>query len=127
MSRRHQHYTPTATAAAAPSLFAEPTPLERAERGSAESAGRWTDSERGAVRDAIRRLAESRPQFTSDDVWRELGDHFPVTKGLASMFNAAARHGWIEATSSTVVTRRGGDHDHAQRLVVWRSLLYGAR
>lgn len=90
---------------------------------SRSAEARWGVAERTAVIEAIRRVALAHPTFTTDDVWRELADRVPVTKGMTAMLAEARRRGWIVSTGETVISRRGGEHDHAQRLTVWRSLL----
>jgi hypothetical protein len=80
---------------------------------------RWTFLERLQVDGAIRAVAGRLAEFTADDVWSELGAEFPVTKGLAGRLNAAMRAGLIRASGRVTVSRRSGDHGHAQRLGVW--------
>ena len=90
---------------------------------SQEAANRkWTADEQLLVDRAIRHVARMMPEFTADDVWARLGVAFPVNKGMAARLNVAARHGIIANTGRTTFSRRGGDHDHAQRLTVWRSV-----
>lgn len=100
-----------------------PTPFDRGMAGSTRAARRWTDDEQRAVDDAIRAVARRTETFTSDEVWRELGDGFPVTKGLASRLTAAKNRGVIASTGETRIAARGGEHDHGQRLALWRSLI----
>lgn len=100
-----------------------PTPFDRGMAGSARAARRWTPDEAGAVDRAIEAVARRTETFTSDEVWRELGDGFPVTKGMASRLTAAKNRGVIASTGETRIASRGGDHDHGQRLSLWRSRL----
>ena len=93
-------------------------PFERGMAESARAGGKWTDAQVASVDNAIRTLALRGGDFTADDVWR-LVPHVPVTKGLASRLNVAARAGLIVNTGRLAIARRGGDHDHAQRLSVW--------
>lgn len=86
--------------------------------GSEEAARAWTDAERAAVVRAVETCARSGREFTSDDVWGLL-PNVPVTKGLASVLNGAARRGVIRNTGRTATADRGGKHDHGQRLSVW--------
>ena len=74
---------------------------------------------------AIRNAAAKKTFITADDVWAELPATFPVGKGLAARLLAACRAGTIENTGTTTTARRGGAHDHAQRLTIWRSLIEG--
>lgn len=101
-----------------------PTPFDRGMAGS-ELAGRvkWTDDERLAVDRAIAGVALRLEEFTADDVWRQLDGAVPVTKGLAGRLTAAVNEGLIANTGRTTIAARGGAHDHAQRLTVWRSLV----
>jgi hypothetical protein len=80
---------------------------------------RWTRPQQNEVDAAIRHVARAKGFFTADDVWKHLGDQFPVTKGLAGRLNAAARKGIIRNTGEMAYAQRGGAHDHAQRLSVW--------
>lgn len=107
---------------------APPTPFERGMAGSERAARRWTPEQAARVDAAIEAVARRLPEFTSDDVWAELGDGFPVTKGMASRLTAAKNRGVIAATGEVRTARRGGDHDHGQRLSLWRSRIHeGAR
>jgi len=107
-------------------LAVEPEPkrssssaFARGMRGSELAARKWSELERQVVDDAIERAARELETFTADDVWkRAVG--VPVTKGLAGRLNAARNRGVIEATGEVVFAERGGDHDHRQRLAVWR-------
>lgn len=123
-------------------------PTERRDEGTARAARRWTDEEVAAVDRAIRTVAakcvakfreqrapahvddvllhvgRSDPllEFTADNVWRELGPEFPVTKGLTGRLIAAKGDGVIRNTGTTRIADRGGDHDHGQRLTVWQAV-----
>ena len=80
---------------------------------------KWTGEQQRAVDDAIAIVALAKDRFTADDVWAQLGASFPVTKGLAARLNAAARRKVIYNTGTVAHAKRGGLHDHAQRLTVW--------
>lgn len=97
-------------------LFEAPFDVGMSE--SARAGSKWTPREIGLVGDAIARLAATREPFTADDVWALLPG-VTVTKGLAARLNAAARRGIIRNTGETRTAKRGGAHDHAQRLTVW--------
>lgn len=94
-------------------------PWARAHAGSALAARRWTPEEVARVDAAIRTAAATGREFTADDVW-ELLPGLLVTKGLAGRLMAAANAGLIRNTGKTAQARRGGEHDHAQRLSVWQ-------
>jgi hypothetical protein len=96
-------------------------PWGEAIAGSERAAGRWTRAERDLVDAAIRAVATMLDEFTADDVWSELAGRVPVTKGLTSRLLVAARAGVMVNSGRTTIARRGGEHDHAQRLTIWRS------
>lgn len=96
----------------------EPTPFERGMEASRAAASKWSIEECATVDGAIRQLAASGERFTSDDVWR-ICPSVPFGKGLGGRLNAAARAGVIRNTGDMVISSRGGEHDHAQRLTVW--------
>ena len=103
-----------------------PEPFQMALEASQTAADhKWTPMEQAQVDAAIRRAAASKTFITADDVWAQLGEHFTVTKGMAARLIVAARNGIIENTGMTTTSRRGGRHDHAQRLTLWRSLIEG--
>jgi hypothetical protein len=108
-----------------PSLFDVSTPsgFQKGMTESARSAeAKWTPDQIAQVDRAIELCHHFQPEFTADDIWARLPKDFPVTKGLASRLNVAARKGLIQATDRTRKASRGGDHDHGQRLTIWRSL-----
>lgn len=80
---------------------------------------KWSPDQQAAVDAAIAVVARAKGRFTADDVWGQLGPDFPVTKGLAGRLNAAVRRKLIVNTGEVAHAKRGGLHDHAQRLTVW--------
>lgn len=80
---------------------------------------KWTGEQQRQVDAAIMKVARTKGLFTADDIWQELGATFPVTKGLAGRLNAAVRQNIICNTGTVSHAKRGGLHDHAQRLTVW--------
>ena len=80
---------------------------------------KWTGEQQRQVDAAIMNVARTKGMFTADDIWQELGATFPVTKGLAGRLNAAVRQNIIRNTGTVSHAKRGGLHDHAQRLTVW--------
>lgn len=90
----------------------------RGMEGSSLAAGKWTLEQVLLVDKAIE-LAADLGEFTADDVWPRCPT-VPVTKGLAARLNAARNRGLIESTGRVTFARRGGQHDHRQRLTVWR-------
>lgn len=112
-------------------------PFERGLEGSARAAAKWTDEEVAQVDAAIRTVARRaytttdlyRPElgasalFTTADVWAELGEGFPVTKGIAGRMAAAKGAGLIESTGRTTYPPKDAPGPNAgQRLTVWRAL-----
>jgi hypothetical protein len=85
----------------------------------AVAKAKWTPEQQAAVDAAIAVVARAKGRFTADDVWAQLGADFPVTKGLAGRLNAAVRRELIVNTGEVAHAKRGGLHDHAQRLTVW--------
>lgn len=123
-----------------PRIIDEPaTPEDRRDEGIARAAARWTDDEVAAVDAAIRTVAEAAAamsymrepfteglglgEFTTADVWAELGPGFPVTKGIAGRMTSAANAGLIVNAGRTVIApREATGPNHGQRLTVWRAL-----
>jgi hypothetical protein len=100
-----------------------PTPFERGMEGSTFAGYKWSVLERDRIDAAILRCAHELREFTADAVW-ERAPSVPVTKGLAGRLNAAVHSGLIESTGRVAFAARGGEHDHRQRLAVWRSLVF---
>ena len=102
-------------------------PLEGFAAGAAASQqsanAKWTRHEQSLVRLAILRVARHRQLFTTDQVWAELAGEVRVTKGMTSILLAAQAAGIIANSGALATCKRGGEHDHGQRLTVWRSLL----
>ena len=90
---------------------------------SGRSAGVWTQEEKDLVFEAIRKVAIEHEEFTTDQVWEELGGRVPITKGMTSMLMLASRRGILDSTGKTTTSTRGGQHDHGQRLTIWYSLI----
>lgn len=80
---------------------------------------KWTGEQQRQVDAAIMHVARTKGLFTADDIWQHLGPTFKVTKGLAGRLNAAVRQNIIRNTGTISHAKRGGLHDHAQRLTVW--------
>lgn len=119
------HEPPPHTSHTIPKAPDPPSPFDRGMDGSRRAARKWTADEAAKVDQAIETIARRKITFTSDAIWLELGADFPVTKGLASRLTVAKNRGLIENTGRMTKAKRGGDHDHAQRLSVWRSLVIG--
>lgn len=91
--------------------------------GSEQAARRWTDDEKATVLGAIIAVAQRMDEFTTDDIWDELAGRVPVTKGMTAMLKSADRKDILGNTGKTVISQRGGKHDHGQRLSIWYSLI----
>lgn len=91
--------------------------------GSEQAARKWTAGEKATVFAAIVTVATRMEEFTADDIWEELAGQVPVTKGMTAMLKLADRRDVLGNTGKTVISNRGGKHDHGQRLTVWYSLL----
>lgn len=116
------------------------TAVERGLDGMTRAAAKWTDEEAAEVDTAIATVAARRKanaigdgtpgshgaalaEFTTADVWQELGPGFPVTKGIASKMLAAARAGLIANTGRHKFNDNPDrNHAHGQRLTVWKAL-----
>lgn len=119
-----------------PAHDAHLTPTERRDDGIARAAAKWTDDEVRRVDKAIadvaaqaahdartRHVGDGLAEFTTADVWAELGDGFPVTKGIAGRMLAAKATGLIANTGRTVIAPKDATGpNHGQRLTVWRAL-----
>ena len=88
----------------------------------ASANAKWTPEQQAQVDAAIVKMARMKPRFTADEVWYELGASFPVTKGMTARLMVAERRGVIKNTGEITYAKRGGQHDHAQRLTIWQSL-----
>lgn len=111
-------------------------PFERGMEGSARAAAKWTPEEVAKVDQAIadvaaqaahdartRHVGDGLAEFTTADVWRELGEGFPVTKGIAGRMVAAKGAGLIESTGRTTYPPADAPGpNNGQRLTVWRAL-----
>lgn len=95
-------------------------PFRRGMKASAgAAASKWSGPDFATVEAAILTLAAHGAPFTADDVWA-VCPNVLVSKGLSSMLNTCARRGLIHNTGELRVSHRGGEHDHAQRLTVWK-------
>ncbi len=91
--------------------------LEGMARAYDAAPGAWREE----AHEVVQRLAEERPEFTTDDVWRVLWQP-PEPRALGPVMLIAAKNKLIEKT--------GRQHNsarpvcHAAPLTVWRSLIY---
>ena len=83
----------------------------------------WTDAEARANRARVLAGGLAHREFTTADVWAELGPGFPVTKGIAGRMLAAKGAGLIENTGRTTYPPKDAPGpNNGQRLTVWRAL-----
>ena len=73
---------------------------------------------------AIKHLAETRPAFTSDQVWQQVAGASPPRepRALGVVMRRAAKAGLIEATGRWIASGRVAAHSNPKR--IWRSLVY---
>jgi hypothetical protein len=88
----------------------------------ASANAKWTPQQQLQVDQAIRKMARMMPRFTADQVWYELHDALPISKGMTARLMVAERRGVIKNSGEITWAERGGKHDHAQRLTIWQSL-----
>lgn len=68
--------------------------------------------------DAVLRVARAQPDFTADDVWRELGDNKPAEpRALGAVMRDLSRAGRIRPTTEFRQCARPAGHCHPVR--VW--------
>jgi len=96
-----------------------PTPFEVGMAASAAAGDKWTPGEVATLRAAVRTVAARGFDFTSDDVWK-LCPTVKFTKGMGRLLVGMAGEGVMHSTHQHRVSTRGGDHDHAQSLTLWR-------
>lgn len=94
-----------------------------ARAGSERAARRWTEAERALVYATICEVAAEKKRFTSDDVWRAVGEDAPMTMGLTALLRRAQKNGHIRPTSEHAYSQRPdrNDHDYGRHLRVWES------
>ena len=81
----------------------------------AAGAGDWV----GRAREAVRSVALSRFDFTTDHVWEVLGDDRPAEpRALGSVMKAMAGEGLIWSTGE--YRKSGRVESHARPVAVWR-------
>lgn len=96
--------------------------VKAGDEGIASATRKWTTIEILEVDRAIEAVASRLDEFTTDDVWPELGSDFPVTKGIGGRLKAAVGRGIIRPTGRVRFSQRTGEHGHGQRLAVWESV-----
>lgn len=94
--------------------------LAAAEEAIEQVEGNADDEWLADARAVVRRLAETHPEFTTDDVWRSLAST-REPRALGAVMRQAAAEGIVENTHQTVPSTR--PECHARPVTVWRSLL----
>jgi hypothetical protein len=92
--------------------------------GSERAANALTQDQKDYVIAAITSVARQHAEFTADDVYQELGDTVPASKGIAALFRQAAKQGVLRPTGKSVSSRRGCDTTRG--LTVYSSLIKSA-
>lgn len=107
-----------------PSLFDVPAGIEARDQAIEQVEAHADPTWKLHATAAIRWLARTRPEFTTDDVWQELhvrnhgGPREP--RALGALMVAAAKQGLIEPTDRYVPSQR--PDCHRRPVKVWRSL-----
>lgn len=78
-----------------------------------------------AAKASVRHLAQTRPTFTTDDVWDRLDTHYPAEqthdpRAMGAVMRYFARKGVAEKTGNYTPSRR--PECHARPVMVWRSM-----
>jgi hypothetical protein len=95
------------------------------EKGMADSYGAASEEFKAEARITIRRIAQTRPTLTTDDVWANLryrGFDTHHRACMGTLIRNAAAGGLIEKTDQMKSTEREDQRAHG--LIVWRSLIY---
>lgn len=94
--------------------------VKPAERRAADRAQdeAWKES----ALQALREMAEHRPDLTVDDLWGALDTNPREPRQMTSLILTARAEGWIERTNRHRPSTRAVRHGRAVR--VWRSLIY---
>lgn len=92
--------------------------MERARLAASEN---WVEH----AREAIVHLCQTRPAFTTDDVWDALDDVAVTSerRALGSLMRSVSREGWCVASDMYQASRRPERHRGPVR--VWRSRAVG--
>lgn len=84
------------------------------------------DNWKDAAMQAVKEIAASRGEFTTDHVWEALQGLGVAThehRAMGAVMRSACSEGLIEKTNRVVPTMRPGAH--RRPVTVWRSLRYG--
>jgi len=73
---------------------------------------------------AVRQVAESKPEFTPDDVWATGLQKPSDARALGGVMRRAHQDGLIEKTGRAQPTKQAASH--ATDITIWRSLIFTA-
>lgn len=75
------------------------------------------------VRDVLREICNSKPEFTTDEIWDKLaarGIHTGEPRALGAIIQGAHRSGMIKPTGNYAQSYRR----HKAPIILWQSLIY---
>lgn len=99
---------------------------ERLKQQGMEAAYQYADLDwKKIASDALRKCAETKPEFTTDDMWEIINQTGIVTsenRAMGAIMQSAARAGIITSTGYFLPSKRVSKHKSPTR--VWQSLIY---
>lgn len=99
---------------------------ERLKQQGMEAAYQYADMDwKKIASDALRKCAETKPEFTTDDMWEIINQTGIVTsenRAMGAIMQSASRGGMIKATGYFLPSKRVSKHKSPTR--VWQSLIY---
>jgi len=99
---------------------------ERLKQSGIEAAYQYADVDwKKIAADAVRKCAETMPEFSSDDVWEIINATGVTThenRAFGAIMQAASRAGMIKATNTIMPSKRPKLHGSLTR--VWQSMIY---
>lgn len=100
--------------------------VERLKQGGIEAAYQYADMDwKKIAADAVRKCAQTMPEFSSDDVWALINKTGVTThenRAFGAIMQSASRAGMIKATNTIMPSKRPKLHGSLTR--VWQSLIY---
>lgn len=99
---------------------------ERLKQQGMEAAYQYADLDwKKIASDALRKCAETKPEFTTDDMWEIINQTGVVTsenRAMGAIMQSASRAGIIKSTGYFLPSKRVSKHKSPTR--VWQSLIY---
>lgn len=99
---------------------------ERLKQSGMEAAYQYADLDwKQIASKALRQCAETKAEFTTDDMWEIINNTGVVTsenRAMGSIMQSASRAGMIKATGYFLPSKRVSKHKSPTR--VWQSLIY---